>query len=197
MRAAALIVALALALTLAPSAAQKSLFVPLRWSLNVHGDHPTALPSLDTTGGMRTLRVERVVDKRGKDREIGENTDKKPPVSIVTDSDVAAFVSDALVRQFRSAGLTLVADRPDLVLSLDLVEFWATETSSYHASVRVRARLSDAGGKELWSGIVGGVGENWGRSLKVDNYNETYSNAVFDLAVSLISQGGFQGKLKK
>lgn len=197
MRAAALFVALVLAGAVALAAAPRILMVPLQWSLNIHGDHPTALPSMDVTGGMHTLRVEKIVDRREKDREIGENTEKPDHVSIQTTSDVAAFVANNLVTELRSAGLDLVTENPDLVLSLELIEFWATERSSYRASVRVRARLTDAGGHELWSGIVGGVGENWGRSLKVVNYNETFSNSVFDLAVALLSQSAFQGHLRR
>lgn len=191
------VLGLVLAGALVLSAAPRSLVVPLRWSLNVHGDHPIALPSIDITGGIRTLRIGKVADRRGKDREIGENTEKRDTVAILTSSDVAAFVSDGLDRQFRTAGLDIVPDRADRVLSLELIEFWATETTSYRASVRVRATLTDAQGVELWSAVVGGIGENWGRSLKVDNYNETYSNAVFDLAASLLSQREFMRHVKK
>jgi hypothetical protein len=170
----------------------------------VNIDHTEALPAVDMTGGLRTLRVESVADKRDNGNregvvrtQIGENTEKKVAVPILTDSNVAQFVTNGLLPQLKSAGLPVVPGDAELVLRFELTEFWATETTRYRASVRARCTLTDADGKEVWTGMVGGVGENWGRSLKDYNYNETFTSAVFDLATNLLKQDAFMRGLKK
>jgi hypothetical protein len=181
---------------------QKTLGIVLQW--RVHIDHPVALPAVDLTGGLRTLKVESVVDKRdigNRDgalkMQIGENTEKKVAVPILTDSNVAEFVTNGLLPLLKSAGLPVVAGDAELTLRLELTEFWATETTRYRASVRARCTLTDAAGKEVWTGMVSGVGDNSGRSLKDYNYNETFTGAVFDLAANLLKQDAFMRGLKK
>jgi len=183
-------------------AQQKTLLIRLQWIVNI--DHTVALPAVDMTGGLRTLKVESVVDKRDNGNregvvrtQIGENTEKKVAVPILTDSNVAQFVTNGLLPQLKSAGLPLMPGDAELVLRFELTEFWATETTRYRASVRARCTLTDADGKEVWTAMVGGVGENWGRSLKDYNYNETFTSAVFDLATNLLKQDAFMKGLKK
>ena len=45
--------------------------------------------------------------------------------------------------------------------------------------------------------MVGGVGDNSGRSLKDYNYNETFTGAVLDLAANLLKQDAFLKCLKR
>jgi len=183
-------------------AQRKTLLIRLQWIVNI--DHTVALPAVDMTGGLRTLKVESVVDKRDNGNregvvrtQIGENTEKKVAVPILTDSNVAQFVTNGLLPQLKSAGLPFMPGDAELVLRFELTEFWATETTRYRASVRARCTLTDADGKEVWTAMVGGVGENWGRSLKDYNYNETFTSAVFDLATNLLKQDAFMKGLKK
>jgi hypothetical protein len=184
-------------------AQQKRLLIHLQWRVNIELI-PLAAPAVDMTGGLRTLKVESVVDKRDNGNregaiwtQIGENTQKKMTVPILTDSNVAEFVTNGLLPQLKSAGLPVVRGDAELVLRLELTEFWATETTRYRASVRMRCTLTDVNGKEVWMGMVGGVGENWGRSLKDYNYNETFTSAVFDLVTNLLKQDAFMRGLKK
>ncbi len=176
----------------------KSLTMPLHWSLNVKGDHPESLPTLETTGGLHTLKVEMIADKRSKGRQLGENReDDDEVIPVFTDSNVAEFVRDNLTTQLQHAGVDVVDDGADRILTLELIELWVVETSSYRTDVRLRARLTDRKGAEIWSAVVNGVGENWGRSLKEDNYNEAFSNAIFEAAVHLLEADGFKKGLKK
>ena len=58
--------------------------------------------------------------------------------------------------------------------------------------MRVRVEVSDARGNELWSGLVAGTSDNFGRSLKPDNYTEGFSNSIQDLADKLMAAEGFR-----
>ena len=46
------------------------------------------------------------------------------------------------------------------------------------AFVAVLITVQDAGGKELWSGLVTGEAKRWGRSYNEENYMETLSDAL-------------------
>ena len=63
-------------------ARQKPLEMVLQWRVSVQ--HSVALPAVDLTGGLRTLKVEPVVDTRDMktrenviERQIGDNTEKQ------------------------------------------------------------------------------------------------------------------------
>lgn len=194
-------VAIGIVLAVPATAQVKTLLMQLQWRVNV--EHSVALPAVDMTGGLRSLRIEPVVNRldaanmaAGRTK-IGENTEKKVPVGVFTDSKTEEFVTAGLLPQLKSAGLPIAAGDADLVLRCELTEFWATETTRYRASVRARFALSDAAGKELWVGMVGGVGDNTGRSLRDWNYNETFTSAVIDLAANLLKQEAFTKALKK
>ena len=171
--------------------------MPLRWMLNVKGDHPEKLPALDTTGGLRPVAVPPFTDARNNPRKIGEDPDPKPPLPVYTDDDVPKFVHDAVSAQLRTAGIDVAETDADRTLKIQLLQFWTTGHRSYRADVRLRCSLVDEAGRELWSGLVGGVGENYGRAHSPANYNETLSNAVFDATATLLSQPGFLEALRK
>lgn len=177
--------------------APKSLNVPLKWTTNPRGNVPE--PTLETTGGIYAVRLEPVVDKRdntGGGKQIGENTEKSPVVPIFTDTNVATFLDEVVRAQLKRTGLELVADGAERVVRPELMEFWTIETSTYRSTVRLKVSVTDVQGKEIWSGIVGG-GENWGRSLKPQNYTESISNSILDLVANLVKSQGFVGAIRK
>ena len=171
----------------------KELNIVLKWNPN----EKSRMPVLETTGGLRALSVAPMVDKRDKGKQVGENTEEKVVVPVYTTSDVPEFVRDRLVQQLRRGGLDVSADDTDRVLTSELTEFWVTESSRYATSVRVKVTVSDARGKEVWSGLVSGASNNFGRSLKPDNYTEGFSNAIQELAAKLVGADGFRKAIAK
>jgi hypothetical protein len=172
----------------------KELNIVLKWNPN----EKSRMPALDTTGGLRTMSVAPMVDKRDKGKQVGENTEEKAVVPVYTTSDVPEFVRDRLVQQLRRGGLDVSADDTvERVLKSELTEFWVTESSRYAASVRVKVTVLDARGKEVWSGLISGASDNFGRSLKPDNYTEGFSNAIQDLAAKLVAADGFGAAVRK
>ena len=51
--------------------------------------------------------------------------------------------------------------------------------------------------RSLWSALVGGSSNRFGRSLKPDNYTESFSNAIQDLAAHLVPAPGFRQALAR
>lgn len=175
-------------------AAPKELNIVLKWNPN----EKQAMPALDITGGVYAVAIAPTIDKRDKGSQIGENTEGKVAVPVNTSSDVAAFVREHLVAQIKSIGLEVqAADAGDRVLRSELVECWVAESKRYNGSVRLRVSIADASGKELWSALVGGTSDNFGRSLKPDNYTESISNSIEALAANLVSAAGFRAAIAK
>ena len=127
-----------------------------------------------------------------------ENTEDKVPVPGYTISDVPAYVREHVAAQLKAIGLDVrAADSGDRVLQSELIEFWVAEGKRYRGSVRMKVSVTDSNGKELWSALVGGTSDNFGRSLKPDNYTESVSDAVQDLTAKLLSASGFRPAVAK
>lgn len=174
-------------------AREKELNVVLKWNPN----EKQGKPVLDTTGGIFPLAIAGIVDKRDKGKQIGENTEKDT-VPIYTSSDVPAFVRDHVVSQLKIIGIEVTAaETGDRVLKSELIDFWVAEGNRYQGSVRLRISIVDSKGKELWSGAVGGSSNNFGRSLKPDNYTESISDCIQDLASTLVSTPAFREAIAK
>jgi hypothetical protein len=50
----------------------------------------------------------------------------------------------------------------------------------------VRVRVRNAAGAEVWTGIVSGSAENFGRSYRPDNYYETISHMILRTGYNLL-----------
>ncbi|HZR81650.1 MAG TPA: YajG family lipoprotein [Candidatus Binatia bacterium] len=139
-----------------------------------------------------------VVDSRTDQTALGACTEQTPPVPVQAQGSAADFVRDALAKEFRGAGLTVV-DSPSgapRALNLQLTTFAVNEQQLYRTDITGRAELKDARGKVLWSGMVAGNNERWGGTLKAENYQEGLSDAVVMLADGILSNPEFQRRMK-
>lgn len=172
----------------------KELTVVLKWNPNER----VSVPVLETTGGLYPLTLAPIVDKRDKGKQVGENTEDKVPVPVYTNSDIPAFVAQHLADRLTIAGLEVkLGDSGDRVLRSELQEFWVAERDRYRGTVRLRVGLTDSVGTELWSAVLVGTSDRFGRSLKPDNYTESVSNAIQEMAAKLISASGFRPAVAK
>ena len=184
----------ALASTSALGARSKELTVILKWNPN----EKPSIPVLETTGGVRSLTIAAVVDRRDKGKQIGENLEGKVPVPVVTQSDVAGYVREHLAGQLKAIGIDLSdGEGGDRILKSELIELWVAEEKRYRGSLRMKVTISDSNGKEIWSALVGGSSDNFGRSLKPDNYTESVSDALQDLVAKLVAAPGFRSAMVK
>lgn len=138
-------------------------------------------------------------DKREKMDAIGANVEHASPVQIVAGSDPAEFVRQTLAMQLRRAGLHVTDDpaQAERIITGDLTRFWVEESNNYQGDIAATIRVSDRSGAVRWEGAVTGHGENFGRSLSPDNYQQTLSDAMVRLTYdSLLPNSEFQNALR-
>jgi len=153
---------------------------------------------IDLTGlSSVTLKIERLTDKRQETNKIGENQEKDQFIPVMTDSDVGTFCSDIANKEVQAFGIKIGTENPTHILSGDIVDFFVTERSTYVGSVGVRFTLKNASGDILWEGLVKGSSTRFGRSLKVDNYQETISDSLYYLFQQLAKEQAFWNALRK
>jgi hypothetical protein len=171
--------------------------VPLKWS-------PTStlaeMGPLDVSGALLTtkIHVDAFTDVRQNPALVAENrekTDKVRPVT--TSSDVAAFLVDHLKETLQHAGVTIVDGGADVTITGEIRQFFVTETSMYRGEVSVLLHVKNSAGKEIWTGVIGGAAERFGRSYRLDNYQEAMSDMVLQAAYNLLASPGFREALQK
>jgi hypothetical protein len=151
-------------------------------------------PAVNLTGTQGVKLYLEVLDERPDKTRIGENVEDEPPRPIFAGPpEPAEFVRNAVAHELSGVGIIVVPERAQAgrTLTLHLIRFWCAESSVYDADVRANADVMD-GGKSLWSAVVIGTKRNFGRSLSVLNYQETFSGAVLEMTQRLVSDTGFQ-----
>jgi hypothetical protein len=171
--------------------------IPLKW---MPTDTLAALGPVDVSGPALTtsIHVDALVDTRPNPSAVAENReDEKKVLPVTTSSDVAGFVTEHLKGLLRGAGLNVVDGPGDVTLSGEIRQFFVTETSLYHGEMSVLVHLKNDQGKEIWTGVISGAPERFGRSYRADNYYETLSDMVVRSTYSLLSNPGFRDALQK
>lgn len=192
-------VALALALPGLAAAKPKQLeSVPLGFTpTTVIGE----MDPVDLTGTLRTkIELGRFIDFRTNPNRVAENREDEAKgriLPVTTRDDVAAWVKTHLGETLGRFGLNVVSGEGDVVISGEIRRFFVTETSTYQADLGILVTVKDRDGKELWQGMANGAAERFGRSFKLENYQESWSDALLEAAHSLLSNPGFRAALAK
>jgi hypothetical protein len=169
--------------------------IPLKWS-------PTQgfaeLGPVDISGALLTthVRFEPFDDARQNPYLIAENREKAEARPVTTNEHVADFVTLHLKDTVHAAGLNVVEEGGDVSVSGEISEFFVTETNLYHGNLSMLVHVK-VKGKDVWSGVITGSAENFGRSYKADNYYETMSNMVLAAAHNLLASSGFRAAVTK
>ena len=170
--------------------------IPLKWT-------PTQgfseLGPLDVSGSLLTTKVhfETFVDARSNPESIAENREKADARPVTTKDNVADFVTLHLRESVHGAGVTTVDEAGDVSISGEIRQFFVTETNLYHGDLSLLVHVKNSQGKEIWSGIIPGGAEHFGRSYKADNYYETMSDMVMRAAYNLLANADFRAALQK
>jgi hypothetical protein len=192
-----LAVGLACCLTAGASyAADQLQNIPLKWTPK---ESIASMGTLDLSGALLTtkIRVDTFTDTRTDTASVGENREKSQPRPVTTSSDVPAFVAEHMKEAMRGLGLSVVDSDGDVSLSADVRQFFVTETNTYQGNVSLLVHLKNAAGQEIWSGVVLGSAEHFGRSYKADNYDETFSDMVLHATYNLLANPAFHEALAK
>jgi hypothetical protein len=177
-------------------AADQPLNMPLKWTPK---ESISSMGPLDLSGALLStkIRIDAFTDARPDAAAVAENREKSQPRPVTTSSDVPAFIADHMKEAMRGLGLSVVDSGGDVSLSAEVRQFFVTETNTYQGSVSLSVHLKDAAGKELWSGVVLGSAEHFGRSYKAENYDETFSDMVLHTTYNLLANPGFHEALAK
>ena len=147
-----------------------------------------------------SVHVGPVTDARDNRDQVGENLENKAPIPVYAAGvEPTQFVHDVTRDLLSKTGIKLTDDRAaaDRVLLADLHRFWTKETNTYESEVRATVTVQDRNGAELWRGMVNGTAERFGRSLKAENYQEVFSDAMVKMVEGLLTNPGFRAALKR
>jgi hypothetical protein len=170
--------------------------IPLKWSPRTS---LSQMGPLDISGPLLGLKVhvEPFTDSRPQPALIAENREKKDPRPVTTADNVAEFVTVHVAGAMSTAGLSLVDGNADFTVSGEIRQFFVTETHQYLGEMSVLVRVRNAAGAEVWTGIVSGSAENFGRSYKPDNYYETMSDMILHTGYNLLTNPGLRSALQR
>jgi hypothetical protein len=143
------------------------------------------------------VHFETFVDARSNPESIAENREKAAARPVTTKDNVADFVTLHLKESVHGAGVTTVDAAGDVSISGEIRQFFVTETNLYHGDLSLLVHVKNSKGKEIWSGIIPGGAEHFGRSYKADNYYETLSDMVMRAAYNLLTNADFRAALQK
>lgn len=135
-------------------------------------------------------------DVRSKPKVVGENLeekDKKIDILVPESGEPRQFLRGVLKKEFQEKGFTLTegAGNAQAVLAGTIVKFWTVEKSRYKSEIHLKVTVKNKEGAALFSRTYVGNGENFGRSLSEENYQESFSNAAARLVDKLFSDAAF------
>jgi hypothetical protein len=166
--------------------------VPLVWK-------PTSEAKLGainlTEIGHTKIRLDSFRDVRQHPELIAENREDPVPKPVTTRDNVGEFVSTHMRDVLGSAGLDVVDDNADVVISGEVRQFFVEETSTYNGSVAVRLTARNRARAVLWSGSAVGSAKRFGRSYSQENYYEVLSDSIIDATATLMRDPDFRRAL--
>jgi len=170
--------------------------IPLKWTPK---ENIGSMGPLDLSGAMLSTKIQMdsFTDARSDTTKVAENREKSQPRPVTTSSDVPGFVADNMKGAMRGLGMGIVDSGGDVMLSAEVRQFFVTETNTYQGNLSLLVHLKNAAGKEIWSGVILGAAEHFGRSYKADNYYETFSDMVLHATYNLLANPGFHEALAK
>jgi hypothetical protein len=169
--------------------------VPLVWKV----DNNELFSDSTTLTGLLTHKIKLAPfsDSRPNKQEIGKNTESAEVRTVTTKDDVAAWCSERMKDILRQYGMSVVEKDETVVIQTELINFYVTESNLYNAVVTLRISASDPNGKVLWQGLISAQSKRFGRSYKLENYQESLSNAFLDAVKTLLKNQEFNAAMLK
>jgi len=144
----------------------------------------------------RKVQVLPLTDARDDRALIGRNTEDRTPKDVTTRDDVGAWCASRLAELLEQAGVPVVAEGAELVVSGQVTRFMVDEGDHYLGAVTLKLSVRDAKGQELWTGVVSGDSDHFGRSYKEENYMEGLSDSFLGAASGLFTDPELRARLR-
>ena len=151
------------------------------------------LPPLDLTAfqGVQIV-VAPFTDSRDDKALIGINKEDSMPKTMKTGDDVAAFVTTHTRDILKGLGLPITdkADGAAIVLSGEILRFIVNEKDTYSGDVRIKLTIRN-GQRVVWQGLAMGRATRFGRSFKLENYQEVLSDSLMEALARMVADSTF------
>jgi len=171
--------------------------VSLTWRPTEEIALPDVIAIPPGSAGLATVRIEikALTDTRQNPQRIGENREDVSNggcvYPVIAHNDIVVWTTDRFRYLMQRLGLGVVEGEGDVVISGELRQFFVTETHTYAGEIGLKIDVTSTTGKALWSGLVTGSNGHWGKSYKLENYEETLSDALIDAVKNLTADQGF------
>lgn len=156
------------------------------------------LGSLDLTGlEGQSIEVLPFVDSRTNPTLVGENredADEGKILPVTTQDKVADFVASKSRAFLKNLGLPIVEVSAKVQIAGELLSYFVTETGTYKGDVRIKVQIR-VDGQIRWSGLALGSAKRFGRSYRMDNYNEVLCDSLLDAWAGLVRNPEFMKAL--
>ena len=171
-------------------AALHPMTMPLRWTADAAEVRVFPAIGLEVLR-RRPVRVEPFTDARDRRDAVGMNVEEGRNLPVTTRDEVTGFLTDRFVELLRANGVNLSPSGADRVVHTEVQRFFVTESNTYNGSVVLGITVEDAGGKQLWHGVVEGNSKRFGRSYSEENYQEALTSAALEAYKDLGEKPGF------
>lgn len=145
----------------------------------------------------KSFTVAPFTDGRKDPALIGENREgeKKGRILAVTTKDnVPEWITSQTRRFVSNLGLPLAEAGASRAILGEVESFFVAEGENYLGDVRIKIQVQKDG-KTVWTGLAMGAAKRFGRSYKLDNYQETLSDSLQEAWIGLMKNQEFLNAL--
>lgn len=133
-------------------------------------------------------------DTRKEPALIGENREKAVVRRVTTRDQVPVWLTTQSRTFLTKLGLPLVDAGAATTINAEVTSFFVAEGGDYLGDVAFKVQIQKDG-KTLWTGMAIGAAKRFGRSYKLDNYQETLSDSFLEAWISLLKSPDFLSAL--
>ena len=137
------------------------------------------------------------IDKRTMDTAIiGKNVEHTKEKTVTTCESVAQWCRQHFSEMLHTAGAQLSDDSSAISIRATIDRFFVTEGNTYEGVACMTFQVMDGAGGRLYDKTIENKASNWGRSFKVQNYQETLSNVLVSVYKTLLEDENFLRAIK-
>lgn len=165
--------------------------VVLQWKPTTETD---AFSKLDYKQLLKVkFKIDKLKDARKVDdlKLIGENTEDGKHLPVKSESDLGEFYQNGMTDTLKKLGVDMVTENADYTLEGKINHLFIAETNTYAGTLILDLTLKK-GTKVVWNDIISVKNTRFGRSYKLDNYLEGYSDLAIEALLKLLDTQEFK-----